>query len=104
MTVRELAEIPLKSITAYSKEFFCNKMALGMSFHAGQPCRLDGDEANLQYTPRLYTSDIFCLEMKVDEIHNVENYKNFGACFFSLSEFPYNSNDASDGEEILSIV
>lgn len=98
MTVRELAEIPLKSITTYSKEFFCNKMALGMSFHAGQPCRFDGDEVNLQYTPRLYTSDIFCLEMKVEEIHNVENYKNFGACFFSLSEFPYNSNDASDGK------
>lgn len=100
MTVRELAEIPLKPITAFCKEFFCDRMALGMSFHAGQSLRLDGEanDSNLQYTPRLYTSDIFCLEMKVEEIHNVENYKNFGACFFSLSEFPYNSNDASDGE------
>lgn len=101
MTVRELAEIPLKPITAFSKEFFCDRMALGMSFHAGQPSRYEGDpnEMSLQYTPRLYTSDVFCLEMKVEEIHHCENYKNYGACFFSLSEFPYNSNnDASDGE------
>lgn len=100
MTVSELASIPLKAITGFTKEFFCDRMALGMSFHAGQPFRHDGDknDANLQYTPRLYTSDVFCLEMKVEEIHNVENYKNFGACFFSLTEFPYNSNDSSDGE------
>jgi BTB/POZ domain-containing protein 17 len=100
MTVSELASIPLKPITAFSKEFFCDRMALGMSFHAAQQYRNEGDisELNLQYTPRLYTSDVFCLEMKVEEVHNVENYKNFGACFFSLSEFPYNSNDSSDGE------
>lgn len=103
MTVTELANIPLKSITAFSKEFFCNRMALGMSFHAGQSCLSqhdsDTNDAYLQYTPRLYTSDVFCLEMKIEEIHNVENYKNFGACFFSLTEFPYNSNDLSDGKK-----
>lgn len=100
MTVTELANILLKPITAHCKEFFLDKMALGMSFHANQPFRHDGDpsEISLQYTPRLYTSDVFCLEMKVEKIHNVENYKNFGACFFSLTEFPYNSNDASDGK------
>lgn len=55
MTVTELAKIPLKSITTFSKEFFCNRMALGMSFHAHQPFRCEGDanENNLQYTPRL---------------------------------------------------
>ena len=99
MTVTELANIPLKPITAYCKEFFCNRMALGMSFHAGQPYPGDSTDIHLQYTPRLYTSDVFCLEMKVEKIHSVENYKNFGACFFSLSEFPYNSNDASDGRK-----
>lgn len=99
MTVSELAGIPLKAITAFSKEFFCDRMALGMSFHANQSYRNENDtnEVNLQYTPRLYTSDVFCLEMKIDEIHTVENYKNFGACFFSLTEFPFNSNDSSDG-------
>lgn len=105
MTVTELANIPLKPITSFSKEFFCDRMALGMSFHAGQPFRNEGDanDVNLQYTPRLYTSDVFCLEMKVEEIHNVENYKNFGACFFSLSEFPYNHVGSNDGKrELLS--
>jgi BTB/POZ domain-containing protein 17 len=96
MTVSELASIPLKPIVPCSKEFFCDRMALGMSFHANQPYIMDG-ESNLQYTPRLYTCDNFGLTLEVDEIHNVENYKNFGACFFSLSEFPYNSNE-SDGE------
>lgn len=100
MTVTELAKIPLKKVTAFSKEFFCNKMALGMSFHAGQAYHADSDETNLQYTPRLYTSDVFCLEMKIENIHSVENYKNFAACFFSLTEFPFNNNDSSDGKEL----
>lgn len=105
MTVHELAKIPLKPITAFSKEFFCDRMALGMSFHAGQPIPndLDANEANLQFTPRLYYSDVFCQEITVEEVHNVENYKNFAACFFSLSEFPYNS-DSSDGKNPLDVV
>lgn len=98
MTVTELANIPLKAITAFCKEFFYDRVALGMSFHSDPPFIHDGDANELQYTPRLYTSDIFCLEMKVEEIHNVENYKNFGACFFSLTGFPYNSNDSCDGK------
>lgn len=61
MTVQEIASIPLKSIVQFSKEFFCDRMALGMSYHANQPISSDSDY--LQYTPRLYTSDIFCLEM-----------------------------------------
>lgn len=98
MTVTELANIPLKPITQFCKEFFFNRVALGMSFHSNLSLTTDGDTNELQFTPRLYTSDIFGLEMKVEEIHNVENYKNFGACFFSLTEFPYNSNDSSDGK------
>jgi BTB/POZ domain-containing protein 17 len=97
MTVSELASIPLKPITAFSKEFFFERVALGMSFHAGQPNRNDEDtEMSFQYTPRLYTSDVFCIKMQVDEIHSVESYRSFGACFYSLSGFPY--NDSSDGK------
>lgn len=98
MTVSEIASIPLKAITNYHKDFFLDRITIGMSFHANQPINQEIDE--LQFTPRLYTADIFCLEMKVEEIHTVENYKNFPACFFSLSEFPYNSNDISDGNLI----
>lgn len=99
MTVTELAHIPLKPITAFSKEFFYDRVTAAMIFHAGQPYTNHGDsDESSQYTPRLYTSDVFCLTLTVDEIHNVENYKNFAACFFSLSEFPYNRNDSKDGE------
>lgn len=61
MTVQELASLPLKPITHVCKEFFCERMALGMGFHANQPISENND--CLQYTPRLYTSDNFCLEM-----------------------------------------
>lgn len=98
MTVEELASIPLKPITSFCKEFFCDRMALGMSFHANQPITHSSNIDYLQYTPRLYTSDNFCLEMVVPEIHKVENYKTFGACFFSLEDFPY--TDCSDENTI----
>jgi hypothetical protein len=61
MTVQELATIPLMQITSFCKEFFCDKMALGMNFHANPEISPKNDY--LQYTPRLYTSDNFCLEM-----------------------------------------
>lgn len=99
MTVSELAQIPLKPIVAFSREFFYERVALGMMFHAGHPHETNNDaDMSSQYTPRLYTSDVFCLTMTVDEIHAVENYKNFAACFFSLSEFPYSRDGTSDGE------
>lgn len=97
MTVSELAAIPIKPIVALNKEFFFDRVALGMSFHAGQEEALAAsDEDNFQFIPRLYTADVFCLEMSVKEIHTVENYKDFGACFFSLAELPYNNNDSDE--------
>jgi hypothetical protein len=94
MSVYELASLPLKPITHFCKEFFCERIAIGMSFHANQMMKTDSDL--FQYTPRLYTSDAFCLEFNVSDIHKVENYKTFGACFFSLEEFPYSPD--MDGE------
>lgn len=96
MTVQELATIPLMQITSFCKEFFCDKMALGMNFHANPEISPKNDY--LQYTPRLYTSDNFCLEMIIPEIHKVENYKTFGACMFSLEDFPY--TDSADENTI----
>jgi hypothetical protein len=74
MTVHELASLPLKPITNFCKEFFCDRIAIGMSFHANQPLKTDNDL--FQFTPRLYTSDAFCLEM----VRSVFNY-HFYVCY-----------------------
>lgn len=98
MSIRELTNICLKPITAFSKNFFDDQISLAMSFHAGKPFRDEGNanEVNLQFTPRLYTSDVYCLEMNVDGIHNIDNYENSSANFSSLSKFPYTSDGKSE--------
>jgi BTB/POZ domain-containing protein 17 len=94
MTVSQLAAIPLKPIVAFNKDFFFDRVALAMSFHAHEASSIDCDyDTSFQYIPRLYTADPFCLEITVKEIQTVANYQNFGACFFSLAELPYNDND-----------
>lgn len=39
----------------------------------------------LQFTPRLYTSDMYGLSMKLTNFESIENYQTFAACFFSQS-------------------
>lgn len=103
MTVSELAAIPLKPITCFSREFFCHRMAIGMRYHAGQSEKyaniLENSEPGLQFTPRLYVSDVYCFEMEVPEVHKIENYKNFGACFFSKSTLSEFLNDNREYDE-----
>lgn len=95
MSLEQLASIPLMRIAGIHKEFFCDKMALGMYFHANQPIK-HSNVNNMQYTPRLYTSDHFCLEMEITEIQTVESYKSFMTFFSSLSEFPFDSDTFDD--------
>ncbi|CAO1393264.1 unnamed protein product [Diamesa hyperborea] len=87
MTVSELAAIPLKPITCLSKQFFCERIAIGMRYHVEQSETYENicesSKPALQFTPRLYLSDVFSFVMEVPEIQKIENYKNFGACFFS---------------------
>ena len=89
MTPTELATILLKPVINVCKDFFVDRLAIGMSYHAGQWERvseiLSSQTGASQFTPRLYTSDVFSFELNIPEFHNVENYKNFGACFFSLN-------------------
>lgn len=103
MTVSELAAIPLKPITCLNKEFFCDRMAIGMRYHAGQSEKYanicENTEPGLQFTPRLYVSDVFSFVMEVSEMHKIENYKNFGACFFSKSTLSEFLNDNKEYDE-----
>lgn len=48
----------------------------------------------LQFTPRLYTSDMYGLSMKLTNFESIENYQTFAACFFSQS----NLSEYQEGE------
>lgn len=109
MTTLELASIPTRQSLIYktsgSKEFFFDRICIGMSYHAGHYDRIQRirrtDYGALQFTPRLYTSDLFSFEMNLKEFHNIENYTNFAACFFSqstLADSPENQDANNDGE------
>lgn len=94
LSFQELANIPLKPMVQIAKEFFMDRVALGFSFHANHPLPVDS-EFN-QFTPRLYTSDLFAIEMVVPQIHAVENFQHFAAGFFSLQEFPHCPRESSE--------
>lgn len=61
LSVTELVSLALKPITRFCKEFFCDRISIGMQFHANRQVITENDL--FQTTPRLYTSDAFCLEM-----------------------------------------
>lgn len=87
MSPRELATLMLKPITKQDPEFFVDRIADGMTYHAGQEERIQrvqrSADGSLQFTPRLYTSDTYGLSMNVPDFENVENYQRFCGCFFS---------------------
>lgn len=99
MEFSELTKIPLKPLVSIAKEFFMDRIALGFSFHANHPLPVDSEY--MQFTPRLYTSDQFAIELPVGDIHRVEDYKNFAAHFFSLSEFPHSEANESNIFQII---
>lgn len=105
MTPTELAGILLRPSVGLHKEFFIDRMSIGMAYHAGQSGRIEQvrstDNGALQFTPRLYTSDLFSFEMNITEFHNVENYANFGACFFSQSTLSEGQDPNSDGRNYI---
>lgn len=87
MSPHDLASILLKPLIKQDADFFFERHSIGMTYHAGQvKCvqkvqqTVDGA---LQFTPRLYTSDMYSLSMDVPDFENVENYQKFGGCFFS---------------------
>lgn len=89
MTPSELAKLLLKPIIKLHTEFFVEQISIGMSYHSGQEDRVARIRATetgaLQFTPRLYTSDMYGLSMKLQNFESIENYKTFAACFFSQS-------------------
>ncbi|KAG4080248.1 hypothetical protein HA402_010740 [Bradysia odoriphaga] len=99
MTPSELAILLRKPIIKLHKEFLVELVSIGMSYHSGQEERvasIRGTETGaLQFTPRLYTSDMYGLSMQLPNFESIENYQTFAACFFSqsnLSEYQEDQN------------
>lgn len=89
MTPKEIALFILMPVVNLHKSYFFDRMAIGMSFHAGHEdvvAKIRNSESGaLQFTPRLYTNDVWGLSMTVNEFEKIINYEMFVACFFSQS-------------------
>ncbi|XP_058789077.1 BTB/POZ domain-containing protein 17 [Phymastichus coffea] len=90
MTPRQLAELLLSPLTQRYKEFFVERMAIGMSFHSGQNDRIQeilSTEAtsNLLFEPRLYTAETYSSLLTVENFHNLLSYHTRTFVFSSLS-------------------
>ncbi|GAB0089292.1 BTB/POZ domain-containing protein 17 [Sergentomyia squamirostris] len=94
MTPNELANLLLRPIVSLNKAFFVDLIAIGMCYHSGQEERVaeirQTDAGQLQFTPRLYTTDVWGLSMSIPQFDKIEDFQNVAALFFSksnLSEF-----------------
>lgn len=78
MSPRQLADLLLSPLTQAYKEFFMERMAIGMSFHYGQTDRvkevLSREDGQLLFTPRLYTSDTWSTALCVDNFQQLPPY------------------------------
>lgn len=78
MSPRELAELLLSPLINKYKEFFVERMAIGMIFHSGQEDRIQNlyhnENGRLLFTPRLYTAEPFSSLLHIDNFLSTPNY------------------------------
>lgn len=79
MSPRQLAELLLSPLTQKYKEFFVERMAIGMSFHSGQTDRVHEiirteDDGIHLFEPRLYTIDTCSSLLTVEHFHSLLSY------------------------------
>ncbi|XP_012276595.1 BTB/POZ domain-containing protein 17 [Orussus abietinus] len=90
MSPRQLAELLLSPLTKKYKEFFVERMAIGMSFHSGQQDRVqevirtEEDGASL-FEPRLYTVDTCSSLLTIENFHSLPSYHTRTLVFSSHS-------------------
>lgn len=89
MSPRQLAELLLSPLITKYKEFFIERMAIGMSFHSDQKERVNEvakeESGRLLFTPRLYTSEMWCSRLLVDNFKSLPHYLASTLCFSSHS-------------------
>ncbi|XP_034950886.1 BTB/POZ domain-containing protein 17 [Chelonus insularis] len=98
MSPRQLAELLLSPLTKKYKEFFVERMAIGMSFHSGQHDRVqevirNEDDGALLFEPRLYTVDTCSSLLTVENFHNLPAYHTRTLVFSSHSFLAEHAGD-----------
>lgn len=90
MSPRQLAELLLSPLTKKYKEFFVERMAIGMSFHSGHHERIreiinNEDDGYLLFEPRLYTVDTCSSLLTIENFRNLPSYHTRTLVFSSQS-------------------
>ncbi|XP_056641710.1 BTB/POZ domain-containing protein 17 [Diorhabda sublineata] len=73
MSPRQLANLLLSPIIKEHKEFFVDRMALGMKYHSGYIDRTSTEDNHL-LIPRLYTSDSCSALLTIENFNSIPNY------------------------------
>ncbi|XP_043239911.1 BTB/POZ domain-containing protein 17-like [Amphibalanus amphitrite] len=79
MTPRQLAELLLVPLTSRHKDFFVERMAMGMSFHSGHWERVrelirTGRPGQQLFTPRVYTDEQWSASLVIDNYSRLPPY------------------------------
>lgn len=87
-STKDLANLLLRpSLVQLHKSFFVDRTSIGLCYHAGKTNRLaevrQSARDQLQFTPRLYTTDTNCLSLTMPEFQKIEDYQNFVGCLFA---------------------
>lgn len=80
MTPTQLASLLIQPLVQEFKEFFVERMTIGMSYHAGHKDRVEQvcihDEAGMSlFTPRLYTSECWSMLLPVENYSFLPPYQ-----------------------------
>lgn len=98
MSPRQLADLLLSPLTKKYKEFFVERMSIGMSFHSGQTdrvrevCQKEEDGA-LLFEPRLYTVDTCSSLLTIENFQSLPSYHTRTLVFSSHSSLAEYAGD-----------
>ncbi|XP_035901510.1 BTB/POZ domain-containing protein 17 [Anopheles stephensi] len=92
MSLPQLANVLMSGASVRMlKEFYVARVADGMNFHSRHleivSAIRQSETGELFFTPRLYTSDLWSLEIAVNYFHKVEKYSSVASVFFSPTNF-----------------
>ncbi|CAK9795918.1 BTB/POZ domain-containing protein 17 [Anthophora quadrimaculata] len=98
MSPRQLAELLLFPLTKKYKEFFVERMSIGMSFHSGHLDRvkevsLNKEDDALLFEPRLYTVDTCSSLLTIENFHGLPSYHTRTLVFSSHSSLAEYTGD-----------
>ncbi|VEN36025.1 unnamed protein product [Callosobruchus maculatus] len=102
MTPRELADLLLSPIIRQHKEFFMDRMAIGMKYHSGYTNQIqpyyNKEDGRLLFIPRLYTSDSCSAILNIENFHSIPSYHTSTFVFSShLSAAEHESHKVNEG-------